>query len=325
MKRTKSVLLAVFTACLVAATPAMADQFPSRPIKILHPFSAGSATDAALRLISRKATEIIGQQIVVENRPSSGGILAMAALKNATPDGYTLMQGSQGMFAVAPHLMAGFAYDPRKDFQPVAQLWESNYLLIVPASSPVKSAADLIALARQKQGGLSNATQGVGSAAHLSGAIMEKALGIPLTHVPYSGGAAAKPDLLTGRVDMSFVIYGIYKPEIENGTVRVLGITTPERVAVWPQIPTLAGAGYGKVEYVEWFGLFGPPGMDPSITRILNEAFSKAATSPEAAGALASTNSFIVKAMTPEALGKQVEASYAEMKKLAADMGLQAQ
>lgn len=321
--RLKSVVLAVACAALATASPAIAQDFPSRTITVIHPFTAGSATDVALRLICAKASELSGQQIIVENRPGAGGAVGAAALKRSKPDGYTLMQVSQGTLAVAPHLAANPPFDPIKDFQPITQLWEAATFLIVPANSPIKTSAELATLAKQRRGGLSNATQGVGSAAHVVGAMVAKSLGVPLTHIPYNGGAASKPDVLTGRVDMTFAFYGLFKAEIEERKVRVLAVASPARISIWPDIPTLQESGYPGVEYVEWFGLAGPAGMDPKVALAISNLFARAVADPQVAERLVATNGFVVKHSAPDEFGKRIVATHAELGRVIKEMGIE--
>lgn len=319
----KSVALALLSMGVAQALPAAAEDFPSRPITVIHPFTAGSATDVALRLICQKASELSGQQILVENRPGAGGAIGAAALKKAKPDGYTLMQVSQGTLAVAPHLAKNPPYDPIKDFQPITQLWEAATVLIVPGSSPIKSSAELAATAKQRRGGLSNATQGIGSAGHVVGAMVAKSLGVPLTHIPYNGAAASKPDVLTGRVDMTFAFYGLFRRDIEEGKVRVLAVAAPSRVPIWPNIPTMDEAGFRGVEYVEWFGLAGPAGIDPKVAASISMLFARAVSDSSVAQRLASTSGFVVKHSTPAEFTQRVVASHDKLGKLIKEMGIQ--
>jgi tripartite-type tricarboxylate transporter receptor subunit TctC len=319
----KSLAIALMCMGVTSPLPVVAEGFPSRAITVIHPFTAGSATDVALRLICQKASELSGQQILVENRPGAGGAVGAAALKKAKPDGYTLMQVSQGTLAVAPHLAKNPPYDSIKDFQPITQLWEAATFLIVPASSPIKSSAELAATAKQRRGGLSNATQGIGSAGHVVGAMVVKSLGVPLTHIPYNGAAASKPDLLTGRVDMTFAFYGLFKGDIEEGKVRVLAVAAPTRVSVWPNIPTMDESGFPGVEYVEWFGLASPAGIEPKVADSISKLFARAVSDPSVAAKLASTSGFVVKHSTPAEFKQRVVASHERFGKLIQEMGIQ--
>ena len=324
---TKFKMGALLCAGIVAGTfsGAAAQDFPTRPITIVHPYASGSATDVSLRLIVESVSTILGQRVIVENRPGGGGAVGAAVTKLAQPDGYTLMQADQGMFAAAPHLTRNLSYNPLKDFQPITHLWDTYSVLIVGGSSTAKTVGELAALGKARQGGLNNATQGVGSSGHMIGLLTAKAFGSPMTHVPYGGGAAAKPDVLSGRVDMTFVIYGLYKTEIEQGKARVLAVAADQRVPLWPTVPTMKEAGYPGIDYVQWFGLVGPTGMNPAIVQKLNAAFAAALVQPAVAGRLAETNGFVVRSSTPEALAQTIRSSYAALETLVKDSGLEQQ
>jgi tripartite-type tricarboxylate transporter receptor subunit TctC len=302
--------------------PVLAQNFPTRPITIVDPYAAGGASDLALRLIAQRVSEQIGQQIIIENRPGAGGAVGAGVVKQARPDGYTLLQTNQGMFSIAPHIIKNLSYDPLNEFTPIVQLWETYSVLIVPANLPASSPAELAALAKRKQGGLNNATQGIGTMGHINGVLSAKAFGTPLTHIHYPGGAAAKPDVLSGRIDMTFVIYGLYRSEIEQGKVKVLAVPAKSRVSLWPNIPTMAEAGFPGVDHVQWFGLFGPAKMDPAIVKALNAAFAKALMSPDLVEKLGATNGFVVKPNAPDAFAAHVKATYAEMGKLVEEAGI---
>ncbi len=305
-----------------ASFAVLAQNFPNRPITIVDPYAAGGASDLALRLVAQRVSEQIGQQIIIDNRPGAGGAVGAGFVKQARPDGYTLLQTNQGMFSIAPHIIKNLGYDPLNDFTPIIQLWETYSVLVVPAKLPATNAADLAALAKQKRGGLNNATQGIGTMGHINGVLSAKAFGTPLTHIHYPGAAAAKPDVLSGRIDMTFVIYGLYRNEIEQGQVRVLAVPAKARVSLWPNIPTMAEAGFPSVDHVQWFGLFGPSKMDSEIVKTLNAAFAKALASPDIIQRLGATNGFVVKSNSPDEFSAYVKATYADMGKLVEEAGI---
>lgn len=284
----------------------IAQTYPTRPIHVIHPYTPGSATDVALRLISQQVSSVIGQNIVVENRPGAGGTIGVTVVKNAKPDGYTLGQVDQGTQAVNPALMPHLAYNPLSDFQPITRLFVAPEVLLVPKSSPANSVAELVALAESKPGGLAYGSQGVGSGGHLLGAMASKVFGAHMIHVPYSGAAAGRTDLVTGRVDLTFAIYGAYRAEIEAKTVKVLAVASPERSALLPDVPTMAESGYPQVEMTLWFGLVGPVGMDPSIVKQLNGWFVAAAKDPKVVATLA-RQGLTASPGTPEELQEQTK------------------
>src|ERR1700716_2480980 len=184
-----SILIGVI--CLSTAVLAAEETFPSRPITILVPFAAGGSSDVVMRLVSRKVSESLGQPIIIENKPGGAGNVAALVIKNAVPDGYTLMMGHSGSHAINATLYPDLKFDPVKDFTPIAPLISFNNVLMVPQESPVTSAAELVALAKSKPAGLTYGSQGVGTGGHLLGVILAKRTGIKLVHVPYRGGPAA--------------------------------------------------------------------------------------------------------------------------------------
>jgi tripartite-type tricarboxylate transporter receptor subunit TctC len=194
--------ICVFTAAQSAAVLA-AETFPSRPITILVPFAAGGSSDVVMRLVSRQASESIGQPIIIENKPGGGGNTAALVIKNAVPDGYTLMMGHTGSHAINATLYPDLKFDPIRDFTPIAPLISFNNVLMVPQESPVTSAAELVALAKSKPEGLTYGSQGVGTGGHLLGVILAKRTGIKLVHVPYRGVAPAVTDMVAARLDLA--------------------------------------------------------------------------------------------------------------------------
>jgi tripartite-type tricarboxylate transporter receptor subunit TctC len=279
--------------------------FPSRPITILVPFAAGGSSDVVMRLLSKSVSESLKQTIVIENRPGGSGNVAAVAIKNATPDGYTLMMGHTGTHAINATLYTDLKFDPVKDFAPVAPLISFNNLLLVPTDSPAKSAKELVALAKGKPEGLSYASQGVGTGGHLLGVLLAKQTGTKLVHVPYRGVAPAVTDLVAGRVDMMFSSYLTAKPHIEGGRLRILAIAGAKRHPVIPDVPTMSEAGFPGVEMEQWFGLFAPAGTPPVVVQKLNDEFVKALQSKEVQDILNPQGSIIIPGK-PEALAAMI-------------------
>src|SRR5712671_3385314 len=214
---------AIVAATLISFTPipahAQADSYPLHPITLLVPFAAGGSSDVVMRLVSKKASEGLKQTIIIENRPGGAGNVAAMAIKNAPPDGYTLMMGHTGTHAINATLYSDLKFDPIKDFAPVSPLISFNNILIVPKDSPATSAEELVALAKSRPGGLSYGSQGVGTGGHLLGVILAKHTNTTLVHVPYRGVAPAVTDMVAGRLDMMFSSYLTSKPHIESGSL----------------------------------------------------------------------------------------------------------
>jgi len=265
-----------------AALPvALADDYPSHPITVIVPFPAGGSSDIVMRLLGQKVSESIGQPVIIDNRPGGAGNAAAITIKNAAPDGYLLMMGHTGTHAINPTLYPDLKFDPVKDFTPITSLVSFNNILVVPAASPAKSVAELIALAKTKPEGLLYGSQGIGTGGHLLGVLLAQHSGAKLTHVPYRGIAPAVTDTVAGRVDMLFSSYLSAAGHIESGGLRMLAIAGDTRHPRIPDVPTMPEAGYPDVQMQQWFGLFGPPGMPPGIVQKLNTEFVRALQSDE--------------------------------------------
>src|SRR4051794_18706181 len=208
---------ALTAALLLAAIPARAEDYPSRPITIIVPFPPGGSSDIVMRLVANKVAENTKQVFIIENRAGAAGNVAALAIKNAPPDGYLLMMGHTGTHAINATLYSDLKFDPVKDFQPITGLLAFNNILTVPVASPAKSAAELVAYAKTKPEGLSYGSQGVGTGGHLLGVLFAKSAGINLVHVPYRGIAPAVTDMVAGRVDLLFAAYLSVGPHVEGG------------------------------------------------------------------------------------------------------------
>jgi tripartite-type tricarboxylate transporter receptor subunit TctC len=319
----KPVVALAASALLVmsALAPAEAQSdYPSHAITLLVPFAAGGSSDVVMRLVSAKVAESIKQTIVIENRPGGGGNVAAMALKNALPDGYTLMMGHTGTHAINATLYPDLKFDPIKDFQPVTALISFNNILVVPEASPAKTAAELVAFAKSKPDGLTYASQGVGAGGHLLGMILAKQTGIKLVHVPYRGVAPAVTDMVAGRVDMMFSSYLTSSPHIKSGKLRMLAIAGAQRHPEIPEVPTMAEAGFPGVEMEQWFGLFAPAGTPDPIVRRLNREFVAALQSDDVKKTLQPQGSIIIPG-TPEDLAARVARDIVALGKVVKDSG----
>ncbi len=281
MKRYFALLALV--ALQLAPLPAASQPFPSRPIRIIVPFEAGGAMDIIMRVVSKRVSDSGGPQIVIENKTGAGGAIGVMAVKDAAPDGYTLAEVSSSTHVLNPHTTASIPYDPVKDFQPIAMLVKVPTLLTVPAGSPANSFAELLDLARKKPGGLSYGSAGVGSAPHITAALLEKSSGIGMTHIPYKGMAGAMNDVLGGRLDFVFASIPSLGGTVADGKVKVLGVAGKNRIKDFPQAPSMAELGYPEVDVDLWFGLVAPLATDAATIRTLNEIFVKATNAPELA------------------------------------------
>ena len=268
-------------ACLVLAGTglAMAQDYPTRPVRLIIPFPPGGSNDVVGRLIATKLGDRLGKQVVVDNRSGAGGVIGTEVVAKSPPDGYTLLIISMA-HAVNPWLYK-LNYDPIKDFAPVGLLAKGANVLVVHPSLPVRSIADLIALAKKQPGDLQYASAGIGSFQHLGGELFKLMAGVDLLHVPFKGGGPALIDVVGGHTKVMFSSMVQTVPHIHSGKLRALGTGGPERSPVLPDVPTIAEAGVANYEAVNWWGLVAPVGTSPAIIDKLNRELLAVQNAPE--------------------------------------------
>ena len=272
-------LLAVAIAAMPALASAAEPAFPTKPIRVLVGFSPGGGTDVAVRIIGRKLSELWNQQIVVDNRAGAGGLVAFEIVAKANPDGYTLLAASPS-FAIQPGLAPKLPYDPIRDFAPITVASASPYLLVVNPQLEAKTIKELVALARSSPGKLNYASGGVGSAQHLVTELFRLMAGIDIVHVPYKG-AVSVPDVIAGRVQMLMSGVPQSLAHIQAGRLRALGVTTPKRSAVLPNVPTIAEAGVPGYQVTVWYGIFATGRTPQPVLDKLHTGWVQAVQSPE--------------------------------------------
>jgi tripartite-type tricarboxylate transporter receptor subunit TctC len=296
MRRLVSVALA---AALLAASAAVAQasdtEWPQRPIRLIVPFPAGASTDIIARILAQKMSQQLGQQIVIENRAGASGNIGADAIAKAAPDGYTIGIATASTHAVAASLNANLPYDPIKDFAPVAMLGSQPYVLVLHPALPARNLAELIALARAKPGTLNYGSAGVASLAHLATALFATMAGIDITHVPYKSSAQSVTDMITGRLDMQFATIAPSLPNIQAGQLRALATSGKTRVAVLPQVPTVAEAGIAGYEAALWVAVVAPAATPTRIVARLNRMVNEILNSADG------TEALIAQGMTAEA------------------------
>jgi len=278
---------------------AQAGDFPSRPIRIVVPFAAGGGPDVLTRKMAVKLSEVLGKGavVVVENIVGAGGIVAAQTVARAAPDGYTLLLGASSHI-VQKAMQPSVGFDPLKDFTPIARNAFTPSVLVVAASSPYKSVADIVAAAKQNPGKLNYASGGVGSAAHLVPAAMVLQAGIDVVHVPYKGSVEIVPSILAGDTQFAFPIASTAIPQVKGGKVRALAVSSAQRMAALPDVPTLVEIfKTPELALDAWFGLWAPAGTPPAIVDILFKALVKTYEDPavradsEAVGAVVAVSS----------------------------------
>jgi tripartite-type tricarboxylate transporter receptor subunit TctC len=261
------------------ATAAAAQDYPSKPIKLVVPFPPAGGTDIMSRVVAQKLTDANKWTIVVDNRPGAGGNIGVDAAAKSSPDGYTLVMGQTSNLAINPSLYKDLPYDPLKDLVPVVLVGEGPIALAVRNESPLKSVADLVAAAKAKPDAISMASPGSGTVAHLSGVRLMQAAGVHFEHIPYKGASAAIPDLLGGNVDFYVSSVPSVQGQVAAGRLRVLAVTSKRRSPIFPNVPTV-GETYPGFEAVTWFGILAPAGTPAPIVAKLNAEINKALQDP---------------------------------------------
>ncbi|QNP58013.1 Bug family tripartite tricarboxylate transporter substrate binding protein [Paenacidovorax monticola] len=278
---------------------AQAQAWPDKPVRVVVPFPASGATDLVARVVAQRVSQDLGQQFVVDNKPGAGGTIGAAEAAKAPADGYTLLLTTSSTHAISPHLMPRLAYDPRKDFTPVAHVADAPSVLLVTPSLPAKSVAELIAYAKAHPNELNYATSGNGTIVHLNAAAFSAQAGVQMTHVPYKGTALAIPDLAAGQTHVLFDSLPTGMPHVRSGKLRALAVTSERRTTLAPELPTMAESGLPGFSSVTWFGVYLPAGAPPALVERVNKAFNKAIQAPEVAESLAKLGVEPAKPTTP--------------------------
>jgi len=310
-------------ALLLAAVAAVAqDNFPTRPIRMLVPFSAGSQTDIFARMIGQKMLEHWKQQVVVDNRPSAGGTVASQMLLASNPDGYTLMLVSAGHAANAT-LYSKLPYDTVKDFAGVSQVASVPDVLVVAPSLGVKTVKDLIALAKSRPGQLNFASAGIGSGTHINGEQFNLEAGIKLVHIPYKGTPEALTDTMTGRVQYFFSPIVPAIPFIKDGKLLALAVSTAKRSPALPDVPTVAEAGVPGFEFDLWFGILAPRKTPKPIVDLLSKEVARILALPDIRERMQNYGA-VAKASTPEQFDAFIKSEVAKLGKVVKASGAKA-
>ncbi|MDB5863569.1 MAG: tripartite tricarboxylate transporter family receptor [Betaproteobacteria bacterium] len=277
--RTRGLPLLGLLLAMVSAT-ALAQDYPSRPVRIVVPLAVGGTSDLLVRLLAQRLTPMLGQQVIVDNRPGSGGQIGAELVARAPGDGYTLLSGTIGVHA-AYAIYAKLAHDPARDLQPVIMLAEVPSVLVVHPSMPVKSVKEYIALAKARPGEITFGSAGSGSSTHMSGELFKYMAKVDVTHVPYKGSGPALSDLLGGHIQSMFENLPTLPPHIASGKLRALGITSKARVPVLPDVPTIAEAGVPGYEATAWFTIAAPSKVPAALVQKLNADFNRVLTAAD--------------------------------------------
>ena len=268
-------------AALLALAGNAAAQYPDRPIRLVVPQAAGSATDNVSRTLAPELSKQLGQNVVVDNRPGGALTIGIDIVAKSAPDGYTIGQGPVGALAITRHMVAKLPYDIERDLQPVALVTTGYMLLAVSPKTPFHSVKELIDYAKKNPGKLSNASSSNGSPGHVSGELFKYMTGTDIVHIPYKGGAPAIADLIAGNVELMFESTNSIAPHVRAGRVRALAVTGLKRSISLPEVPTLVEAGVPGYEVNAWSGVIAPAGLPRPILDKLNKAINAAIVAPE--------------------------------------------
>lgn len=280
--------------------------FPDQPIRLVSPFPPGGGNDFHARLVGNELPLLTGQPVVIENKGGAGGNIGTKAVAETKADGYTVLTSQVSIMAINPVLYRSPGFDPFKNFVPVTQINAAPLALVVAATSPLKTMADLRAMAKEQPGRLTYATPGNGTLSHLVGVVLEKDAGIDLTHVPYKGAGPALADLMGGQVALMITSTSSVAGFIQQGKLRALAVTSPRRVGVFKSVPTLEEAGFKDMVYEDWYAFFAPAGTPPERVAYLHQAITRVLRSPAVSQKIVEAGSEVV-AGTPEQLAEQLK------------------
>jgi tripartite-type tricarboxylate transporter receptor subunit TctC len=260
---------------MLPAIPAMAQSYPEKPVRVIVPFPAGGAADIVARQVIQGLSANFGTQFIVDNRAGAGGAIGAETVARAAPDGQTLLFASSSALSINPHLGARTSYDVLRDFTSIVLVGYAPNVLVIHPSVPAKSVKDLIAVAKAKPGTLNFASNGAGTLSHLTGELFMQRAGIKMVHIPYKGAAPAVIDTMAGNVSLLFAAYPSISAQARAGRLRALAVTSAKRVEIAPDLPTVAEAALPGFESSQWWGLFGPAGLQAPIVNRLNTEANK--------------------------------------------------
>ena len=265
---------------LVAAATCAAQPYPTKPIRLIVPFAAGGNVDITARQIAPGVSDLLGQNVIVDNRAGAGGIIGAELVAKSAPDGYTLMMGSNSTVSVAPSLYPKISYHPVRDFAPISLVATTPFVLVVHPSVPAKAVRELVALAKSAPRKMSMASGGTGSSNHLVGELFQSLTGARFTHIPYKGAGPAGVDLMAGQVDLLFDQLSSSVGPIKSGRISALAVTSPARVPLFPQVATTTEAGVANFQVVNITGVLAPAGTPPEVISRLHGAITKVLALP---------------------------------------------
>jgi len=306
-----------------AALLAQAQEYPAKPVRMVVGFPPGGGTDVVARILQPRLGELLGQPIVIDNRPGATGTVAAGHVAKSPPDGYTIMMGHVSVNAIAPSLFSNLPYDVERDFAPIGIAAAVPHIVVVHPSLPATTLSELIAYLKARPGQLTFPSAGNGSMPHLAGEVFQALAGVKLLHVPYKGSGQSMQDLLGGQHLVAFDTMAASAPHVRSGKLRSLAVSTAGRVATLPDVPTAVEAGLPGYIVTTWYGVFAPAGTPPPVIHRLYEEFAKALKSPEVSGQL-SKMELSAPVVTPEQFAKIVATDIDRVAKVIKQVGAKA-
>lgn len=317
-------LTTVLGVCALLISPALAQNYPSRPLTWIVPFGPGTVTDNSARVYAKVLGEKLGQTVLVENKPGAGGIVGTEFVMNAKPDGYTFLYGSSGPMATYSSLYRKLTYSTLKSFTPVHAMSASPLIMVVNASSPFKTVKDFVDYARANPDKVNFGTSGTGTSQHLTGELLQMAANFKMTHVPYKAGASQMTDLIAGNIQVMFEYSSVVKAQIEAGKIRPLGITAAQRMKNMPDVPTFVEQGLPDVQISAWAVIMLPANTPADIVAKLAGAFSETMKDPAIVAYLDSTDGVSLAHIGPKEMPAFIESETAKFGKLVEKSGARA-
>ncbi len=308
----------------IAAGVAHAQSYPARPVRMIVPAAPGGGADIVARIVAIKLTEMLGQQVVVDNRAGAAGTIGAEMTARAIPDGYTVLMAQSTSVAIAPHLYPKLGYDTLRDFAPISLSAAVPNLVVVHPSIPVTTIKELIALAKAKPGQLNYGSSGTGAPSHLAGELLKSLAGAQLTHIPYKGAGPATASLLGAETQVMFAPIVAVMPHVKSNRLRAVAVTTAKRSPAVPEIPTVAESGVPGYEIASWFGVLGPAKLPPDVIARLNRDLVKAVQAPETKERLANEGAEAI-GSTPAQFTAYLREELARYGKLIKDAGIRAE
>jgi tripartite-type tricarboxylate transporter receptor subunit TctC len=306
---------------LLAPQFVQAQNFPSRPVRIVVAFPPGGPTDFVGRLVADKMTALLGQRVYIDNKPGANGTLGGGDVAKSDPDGYSLFLTTAGAVTVSPHIMPNMPFDALRDFAPVALVTKVTEVLVVSPKLGIKNVKELVALAKEKPGTIPFASTGIGSPPHLSPVLLDSSAGVEFLHVPYRGAAPALTDLLGGQVEVVTLDVPVVIGQIQSGNLVAIGVAANQRDAVLPDVPTLAEQGYPNTDASNWYALLAPAKTPPDVIATLNKAVNDALNDPALHDKLVKAGATPVGG-TPQSLGTFMKAEYDKWGRVVAEHGI---